>query len=625
MLLIKSNTHRISTIFKRYFSIHKPKANIRVRFAPSPTGDIHFGGFRTALFNYIYAKQNNGSFILRIEDTDKNRLVPGAQAKLEALLHWTGIEPDESPTHGGNYGPYVQSERLTIYKKYVDQLVEKGAAYPCFCSDVRLKLMKKESARLHQHGRYDNRCRHLTPQEIKDKMVAGTPHCIRFKLIEGPVNFHDIVLGHLSIDTSLTEGDPVILKSDGYPTYHLACVVDDHLMEVSHVLRGIEWHTSTPKHLMLYQALGWNPPLFAHLPLIVDRWMWQQGKEALQKTGRYQSGSIQEAAISFGAYHFLISRLDNINKLAINRFMEDPRTSQEILDNLRGLIQSHFTPDRYAVLFYGTYEISKLSSNHLLPYAENKEKLGRIKKLKYFMKAMDEIENNPRIEVPSLTTEQSTANTDIVKTTKPKKTAAKKEKSEKNAAKKEKSEKAAAKKEKSEKTAAKKENSEKTVAKKESKPDKKSKKISSESVMSEKNEDDSPKKKYNKRKPNKSSKTKYEKSKRYISSDSSSESESESVKKQSKKKDESKKSKLHVVQAMINMVVSAQKKNAPHIYTCDKQIDFCTYKCASVLFGYLHSLVGLEFCKNREAFRAFFNFYLGKKKVPNEGFNPRSE
>ncbi|XP_003761793.2 probable glutamate--tRNA ligase, mitochondrial isoform X1 [Sarcophilus harrisii] len=244
---------------------------VRVRFAPSPTGFMHLGGLRTALYNYIFAKKYKGSFILRLEDTDQTRLVPGAAENIEDMLEWAGIPPDESPRRGGPAGPYQQSQRLELYAQATKALLQTGAAYYCFCTPQRLELLKKEALRNHQTPRYDNRCRFLSAEHVARKLAAGDKPTVRFRLEEGAETFQDLVHGWNQHEVANIEGDPVILKSDGFPTYHLACVVDDHYMGISHVLRGTEWLVSTAKHLLLYRALGWEPPHFAHLPLLLNK------------------------------------------------------------------------------------------------------------------------------------------------------------------------------------------------------------------------------------------------------------------------------------------------------------------------------------------------------------------
>jgi len=251
-----------------------PKRNsskeVRVRFAPSPTGHMHLGGFRTALYNYLFAKSKEGKFILRIEDTDQSRMVPGAAGELESILGWAGVVPDESPKKGGNYGPYFQSHRLDIYSKYANELLDKGLAYRCFCSEKRLELLKKEASRTKQHNKYDRKCFNLSHREIEDKLSQRMPYTIRFLLTPELQTFDDLIYGPFSHDIFEIEGDPIIIKSDHFPTYHFANVVDDHLMKITHVLRGVEWQCSTPKHLLLYKAFGWVPPVFGHLPLLMN-------------------------------------------------------------------------------------------------------------------------------------------------------------------------------------------------------------------------------------------------------------------------------------------------------------------------------------------------------------------
>ncbi|CAG9805608.1 unnamed protein product [Chironomus riparius] len=231
---------------------------------------LHLGGLRTALFNYLFAKAHNGKFILRIEDTDQNRLVDGAVEQMIEDLEWSGMKADEGPFYGGDFGPYIQSQRLDVYQKYIKQLLESGHAYHCFCTERRLELLRKEAIKTRQIPKYDNRCRHLTPVQIAEKIARGDQYCIRFKLNDTGEAYNDLVYGNFVYYVAQNEGDPVILKADGFPTYHFANVVDDHLMEVTHVLRGVEWQISTPKHLMLYRAFNWTPPSFAHLPLIMN-------------------------------------------------------------------------------------------------------------------------------------------------------------------------------------------------------------------------------------------------------------------------------------------------------------------------------------------------------------------
>jgi nondiscriminating glutamyl-tRNA synthetase len=257
--------------------VNKP---VRTRFAPSPTGELHIGGLRTALSNYLLAKQQGGSFILRIEDTDQKRLVRGAVERLLKSLQWSEIEPNEGVVlsendqvvERGKYGPYTQSQRLNVYKKYVDKLIAEKKAYYCFCSAERLDNLRKEQQKNKQAPKYDRHCLNLSRDEIQAKIKAGEKYVVRFKIPEGTTIFQDEVFGRVSVKNN-TIDDQIILKSDGFPTYHLAVVVDDYLMKISHVFRGAEWLPSTPKHILLYQALGWEKemPKFVHMANILNK------------------------------------------------------------------------------------------------------------------------------------------------------------------------------------------------------------------------------------------------------------------------------------------------------------------------------------------------------------------
>ncbi|XP_053275052.1 probable glutamate--tRNA ligase, mitochondrial [Pleuronectes platessa] len=247
------------------------QGEVRVRFAPSPTGFLHLGGLRTALYNYIFAKKYAGAFVLRLEDTDQSRLVPGAAESIEDMLEWAGVPPDESPRRGGPLGPYLQSQRLDLYSQTAQELLQSGDAYHCFCSPQRLELLRKEALRSGQTPRYDNRCRHLRADQVQEKLDQGTSHVIRFRLEAGVEPFQDLIFGWNRHEVAQVEGDPVVIKADGFPTYHLANIVDDHHMKISHVLRGSEWLISTSKHLLMYRALGWTPPAFGHLPLLMNK------------------------------------------------------------------------------------------------------------------------------------------------------------------------------------------------------------------------------------------------------------------------------------------------------------------------------------------------------------------
>lgn len=261
---------------------------VRVRFAPSPTGPLHMGGVRTALFNYLFAKKHGGDFLLRIEDTDQNRYVPGAEEYIAESLRWCGLIPDEGPGFGGNYGPYRQSERKEIYKKYADQLIENGWAYFAFDTPEELDRLRTEAEQNKQVFAYGTETRGglknsltIPASEAQERLESGAPYVVRFKMPENTdVTEEDIIRGSVTFNTRQLD-DKVIFKSDGMPTYHLANVVDDHLMEITHVIRGEEWLSSMPLHVLLYRALGWEEtrPRFSHLPLILK----PEGKGKLSK------------------------------------------------------------------------------------------------------------------------------------------------------------------------------------------------------------------------------------------------------------------------------------------------------------------------------------------------------
>jgi glutamyl-tRNA synthetase len=250
--------------------------NVRVRFAPSPTGPLHIGGVRTALFNYLFAKKHNGTFILRIEDTDQNRYVEGAEQYIIDALHWCGMPPDESPVNGGAFGPYRQSERKDLYKQYANELIASGNAYYAFDTSDELDFHRKDHEAKGKTFIYNwhNRLKlknalSLSAEEVQAKLDAGDDYVIRFKSPQDEtLHLKDRIRGDIKIDTNILD-DKVLFKSDGMPTYHLANIVDDHLMEISHVIRGEEWLPSLALHCQLYTAFGWEAPEFAHLPLIL--------------------------------------------------------------------------------------------------------------------------------------------------------------------------------------------------------------------------------------------------------------------------------------------------------------------------------------------------------------------
>ena len=239
---------------------------VRVRIAPSPTGDPHVGTGYIALFNYAFAKQNGGSFVLRIEDTDQARSKPEWEEMLLSSLKWLGLPWDEGPDVGGDYGPYRQSERKAIYQEYIKKLIEAGHAYPCFCTAERLDALRKKQRENKEQPGYDGHCRDLDPKEALARMETED-YVIRLKVPEGEIAFEDHLRGEVKIHSRQID-DQVLIKTDGMPTYHFANVVDDHLMKITHVIRAEEWISSTPKHILLYRAFGWEPPVFVHMPLL---------------------------------------------------------------------------------------------------------------------------------------------------------------------------------------------------------------------------------------------------------------------------------------------------------------------------------------------------------------------
>ncbi|KAM7351546.1 putative glutamate--tRNA ligase, mitochondrial [Cochliomyia hominivorax] len=376
--ILKKSPNYFSTI-KRYAS-----NEVRVRFAPSPTGYLHLGGLRTALYNYLYAKNQNGKFLLRIEDTDQTRLVPGAMEALIEDLQWAGIDIDEGPdTFGGNYGPYIQSQRTEIYLDSVKTLLDNGTAYRCFCTERRLELLRKEAVRTRQIPKYDNKCRHLTEKQINEHLEKQKPFCIRFKLTDYEEPINDLIYGPVHHNVSDNEGDPVIIKTDQFPTYHFANVVDDHLMAITHVFRGVEWQISTTKHLLLYKAFGWQPPSFGHLPLLVNadgtklsKRQGDIGIKHFRDKGYFPTALINYVVSAGGGFpHEQFSKprvysmselsqkfniekvnshpsrlnpllLDDLNRLHIINLLESDNTLEELVEKVKNLIMESYPNEK---------------------------------------------------------------------------------------------------------------------------------------------------------------------------------------------------------------------------------------------------------------------------------------
>lgn len=344
---------------------------IRLRFAPSPTGFLHIGNLRTALFTYLLAKSQGGDFILRIEDTDEKREVKGALESLLKILSWLGIDFDEGPHLGGAYGPYIQSQRLDIYKEYTQKLLDKGEAYYCFCSEERLAEMRDQQQKRKEAPRYDGHCRNLSPAEVEAKIKEGWPYVIRQKMpLNTCVEVYDELRGKIVFNSNDLD-DQVLIKSNGVPTYQFASVVDDHLMEISHVSRGDEWISSFPKNALLYKSFGWTAPKFIHLPLILNK----GGGKLSKRQGDVfvedykEKGYLPEALINFCAligWH--------------------PKDDQEILSleeiiekfSIAGIGASPAVFDIEKLDFYNAYYIRQKSISELVdlcrPYLE-KDKL----------------------------------------------------------------------------------------------------------------------------------------------------------------------------------------------------------------------------------------------------------
>ncbi|KAJ1656617.1 Glutamate--tRNA ligase mitochondrial [Dispira simplex] len=324
----------------------------RVRFAPSPTGDLHLGGLRTALFNYLFARHagESGRFILRIEDTDQKRTVPGATERLIDVLQWAGITPDEGPgIPNCLHGPYTQSQRTNIYRRYADQLLQQGAAYRCFCSPERLVQYREGQVNAGKPPVYDKRCSHLSRHTVEENLRQGIPFTVRLRFPGDLKVIPDRVYGNVKVNPHVSD-DAILLKSDGYPTYHLANVVDDHLMGITHVLRGEEWLDSTAKHMALYRALGWTMPQFVHLPLLLNA----DGTKLSKRTGDVHveklraKGYLPEALVNYtvqlGWWSGTTQDIFTMSEL-INRFsLEGINTSSPTVtyEKLDWLNKQHF-------------------------------------------------------------------------------------------------------------------------------------------------------------------------------------------------------------------------------------------------------------------------------------------
>ncbi|MBN2585863.1 MAG: glutamate--tRNA ligase [Candidatus Fermentibacteraceae bacterium] len=331
---------------------------VRTRLAPSPTGDPHVGTAYQALFSYVWARKNSGKFVLRIEDTDRERSSPASETAIIESLRWLGLDWDEGPDVGGPYGPYRQSERLDIYQDHVQLLVAEGHAYPCFCSRERLAELRNERQRSGAGSGYDRKCRDIPPEEAGRRIDAGEEFTVRMKVpLAGRCEFTDLLRGKIEKDWESID-DQVIMKADGYPTYHLAVVVDDHLMRISHIIRGEEWINSVPKHVLLYEFFGWETPVFCHLPLLrnKDKSKLSKRKNPVSIDWYRRTGILPEALLNFiGMMGWHLS--DDREKFSVSDMIESFRLEDISLggpvfdlDKLQWLngkyIREDFTTDR---------------------------------------------------------------------------------------------------------------------------------------------------------------------------------------------------------------------------------------------------------------------------------------
>ena len=310
--------------------------NARTRFAPSPTGFMHIGNLRTAIFEYLVAKHDGGEFLLRIEDTDQNRKVEGAIDFIYNTLNLCNMKIDEGPNNEGEYGPYIQSERVGIYKEYAEKLVEMGKAYYCFCTEETLEEMREYCDRKKIPFMYDGRCSHLTKEEIEEKLKNGEKYVIRQKMPKTGVSVvHDVVYGDVRVENQVLE-DQILLKSDGYPTYNFANVIDDHLMHITHVIRGNEYLAQTPKYNLLYEAFGWEAPTYIHVPMVLG----SDGNKLSKRNGDasfmdlYNEGYLPSAIVNYlvllgwspATNEEVYSMDDLIKNFDVNRISKSPAT-----------------------------------------------------------------------------------------------------------------------------------------------------------------------------------------------------------------------------------------------------------------------------------------------------------
>jgi glutamyl-tRNA synthetase len=350
---------------------------VRVRFAPSPTGHTHLASGRTALYNYLLARQTGGKFILRIEDTDQKRYVPGAEQELIDSLHWLGIDWDEGPGIGGPHGPYYQTQRKDLYAEYALKLLESGDAYYCFCSPERLQRVHKEQESRKENPRYDGLCRRLDPGEARRRVAAGERHVIRFKIPEtGTITAHDLLRGDITVDHSALD-DYVIVRSDGLALYHLAAMVDDHLMGITHVIRGSEWLSTLPLHVLIIRAFGWQEPQWVHLSVF------------LKPSGKGKMSKREASQVIKDGYSIFIKDLEGlgyipegvVNWIALMGWSYDDHTEYFTMQDLiEKFSLQHLNPSPAAINFtkldhFNGLHIRNLNrhelAHRLAPYLDN--------------------------------------------------------------------------------------------------------------------------------------------------------------------------------------------------------------------------------------------------------------
>jgi len=351
-----------------------PDNPVRVRFAPSPTGHTHIGSGRTALYNYLLARQTGGTFILRIEDTDQKRFVPGAESELIESLHWLGINWDEGPEVGGSQGPYYQTQRREIYQEYARMLVESGNAYYCFCTPERLDKVRQEQQSRKENPRYDGLCRRLDPDEADRRVARGERHVVRFKIPQtGVVTATDLIRGDITVENSAMD-DHIIVRSDGLALYHLAAMVDDHLMDITHVIRGSEWLSTFPLHVQIIRAFGWQEPQWVHLSVF------------LKPSGKGKMSKREVAALAQSDRSIFIKDLEGlgytpegvVNWIALMGWSFDDHTEFFSMDDLINKFSlEHLNPSPAAINFtkldhFNGLHIRNLSrdelTNRLIPF-----------------------------------------------------------------------------------------------------------------------------------------------------------------------------------------------------------------------------------------------------------------